>query len=87
MTNEQINTAIAKVCGCVHLENPSDYCNDLNAMHEAEKIFCNYSLKLEYADGVAFTCDENLRFNAIHATARQRAEAFLRTLGKWDEGK
>jgi hypothetical protein len=23
----------------------------------------------------------------FHATARQRAEAFLRTIGKWEEGK
>ena len=65
-----------------------DYCSDLNAMHEAEKIVtsdCNltYSSELaritdaHYSDDPDFFC----------ATARQRAEAFLRTLGKWEEAK
>ena len=62
-----------------------NYLNDLNAMHEAEKIltriqrlFYQVSLmKLQKADLVAG------RWDLIHATARQRAEAFLRTIGKW----
>jgi hypothetical protein len=29
----------------------------------------------------------DLQLMATHATARQRAEAFLRTLGKWEEGE
>ena len=64
-----------------------DYCNDLNAMHEAEKVLApknwnnfsenwhNYYMHLRGGDAD----------RAIHATARQRAEAFLRTLGKWEE--
>jgi DNA-binding XRE family transcriptional regulator len=31
--------------------------------------------------------NERERFQMIHATAAQRAEAFLRTIGKWEEEK
>lgn len=65
-----------------------NYCNDLNAMHEAEKIIVDgiaatYAVRLsetteaEWSDDKRFFC----------ATARQRAEAFLRTLGLWEETK
>ena len=66
-----------------------NYCGDLNAMHEAEKVLApknwdrfsenwhNYYMHLRRGDAD----------RAIHATARQRAEAFLRTLGKWEEGE
>lgn len=103
MTDEKINCAIADACGFTvelsHMQSGidvirdgkrkplPDYCNDLNAMYEAEKIFCNCSIRREYADEVALACDANWRYDAIHATARQRAEAFLRTLGKWEDGK
>jgi hypothetical protein len=54
----------------------------LNAMHEAEEW-------LMHEDLYAYGCyDSNLYYghrNCIHATARQRAEAFLKTLGKWEE--
>ena len=58
-----------------------DFCTDLNAMHEAEKSLpikkiLIYFKKLE--KGTSFW---------FRATARQRAEAFLRTLGKWEEAK
>lgn len=60
-----------------------DYINDLNAMHEAEEILwkrndwsaCNYEEKLEKMTSSW----------AWYATARQRAEAFLRTIGKHKE--
>lgn len=59
-----------------------DYLNDLNAMHEAEKVLTedqarNYSELLRGFQVV--------HFGAIHATASQRAEAFLRTLGLWED--
>lgn len=63
-----------------------DYCNDLNAMHEAESILdedCRNGFRLELlnvTDSKYFG-----GFDHIHATARQRAEAFLRTLDKWDQ--
>lgn len=79
-----------------------DYCKDLNAMHEAEKVL-NDEQKIAYA-----TClnalhpiadilypDQQERgwkqklyaesFCLIHATSRQRAEAFLRTIGKLED--
>ena len=95
MTDEQINTAIAEACwwrkedvlymwtaNGIDCTCPElwDWANDLNAMHLAEKMF---------------DCPELYECNLIkvcggaqymwHATARQRAEAFLRTLGKWEE--
>jgi len=61
-----------------------DYCNDLNAMHEAEKRmrsgdwtrYCQYLA--EYGGGT-------VRFVSVHATAQNRAKAFLKTIGKWKE--
>jgi hypothetical protein len=84
MTNEQINIAIAEACGWERefydiLDIP-DYCNDLNAMHEAEEV-----LKL----GLRNTYDAELGLIAKRdhcfiweTTARQRAEAFLRTFNR-----
>jgi hypothetical protein len=70
-----------------------DYLNDLNAMHEAEKTLngnhqriANYQDALIRVVGITgfgpFGTIENW---LLHATARQRTEAFLRTLGKWKE--
>ena len=60
-----------------------DYLNDLNAMHDAENVLTNeqWWLFVEFlteirGGGVAL---------CISATAAQRAEAFLRTIGKWVE--
>jgi hypothetical protein len=72
-----------------------DYPNDLNAMHEAESLLKPeqwrlYSDKLMVAvrDSDVTLNGSNIeaRYKAAHATARQRAEAFLRTIGKWKEG-
>ena len=63
------------------LETIPDYLNDLNAMHEAEKVLTctnNYVRELRLSTD-RYTND----FILIHATAAQRAEAFLRTLGLW----
>ena len=96
MTSEQINEAIAEACGIISkdqwgslyrtlhgiVRNCPDYCNDLNAMHEAEKV-------LNKEQWVAYG-RELSRLNVfpmVHATAAQRAEAFLRTLGKWEDTK
>lgn len=61
-----------------------DYLTDLNAMHEAEKIL-QKGKKHEYTDWLKKCCPRSGRtdFLAFHATAAQRAEAFLRTIGKW----
>jgi hypothetical protein len=55
-----------------------NYCNDLNAMHEAEKTLNSEQWHLYSAWLFKATARPQ------HATARQRAEAFLRTLGKWE---
>lgn len=101
MTNEQINRAIAEACGWkprrqtkltrtghfkVSYENPPEYCSDLNAMHEAEKhifqeiwyVYINQLAKVTSAE-------ESTDPSFLCAPARQRAEAFLRTVGKWKE--
>ena len=56
-----------------------DYHNDLNAMHEAEKTLLpnEWDEYCEYLGGALYYC--------AHATAKQRAEAFLRVFGKWEE--
>ena len=96
MNNKQINTTIAEACGwdsddiargytlCQFSENVPDYCNDLNAMHEAEKIFDN-ALYCRYIDEL---CTQAIKGkNCMYlATAAQRAEAFLKTIGKWEGG-
>lgn len=100
MTDEQINAAIAEAYGWkqkrntwltpngiqVFVTDVPNYCNDLNAMHEVEKtIFPHYasvySNKLAKVTGAEMSDDTDY----FCATARQRAEAFLRTLGKWEE--
>ena len=64
---------------CVIARHLPDYLNDLNAMHGAEKVL---------------TADQWYQYDKLmplrdpqkmHATATQRAEAFLRTIGKWVE--
>ena len=72
-----------------------DYLNDLNAMHEAVSIF-DYDQADQFEDHLCDICkrsnDEKenpapWRFAVVNATATQRAEAFLRTIGKWEEAK
>lgn len=64
-----------------------DFCTDLNAMHEAEKVLGNrLSAYGELLCEMTVVSERDFAECYIwHATARQRAEAFLRTLGKWEE--
>ena len=106
MTDDEINIAIAKTTGdiiikgdwtteeiiqCGAIREIKRYCNNLNAMHEAEKYlddeqWLEYMLNLQDVlcrnpDRSKWTvCRENMS-----ATAHQRAEAFLRTLNLWTE--
>jgi hypothetical protein len=67
-----------------------DYLNDLNAMHEAEKVLTQQQ-RIEYVRELGYIwTGRNDRaipnWWFVHdATATQRAEAFLRTIGKWEE--
>lgn len=62
--------------------NLPDYLNDLNAMREAEKV-----LTQEQEDKYVVTLclDVQPKPRLHHATAAQRAEAFLRTLNLWTD--
>ena len=65
---------------------PPDYLNDLNAMHEAEMILIRPNLYAKggwgtYLRHLSIVTDEQ---HPIDATAAQRAEAFLRAIGKWE---
>lgn len=70
-------------CSCHRLP---DYPRDLNAMHEAEKTFSTYGKEQEYYKnliGVVYVWDYSCGINGAkvaHATARQRAEAFVLTM-------
>jgi len=100
VTNEQINIAIAKACGwdsddiargytlCQFTEYVPDYCNDLNAMHEAEMVLSNYHKVIKNQSVIYFHLLHDIAGNLAFrkATARQRAEAFLKTIGKWEGG-
>ena len=65
-----------------------DYLNDMNAMHEAEKVLTRPQIA-EYQMQLRLTTKEGMAsdWNMLHATAAQRAEAFLRTIGKWTDTK
>jgi hypothetical protein len=68
----------------VYVVDLPDYTDDLNAMHEAEKTL-NSILAAGYAKmltSIAWESEQPV-FAPITATAAQRAEAFLRTIGKW----
>ena len=101
MTDQQQRIAIAEACGWSEISDwkaaginglhPSgqwtevipNCTSDLNAMHEAEKVltaeqrrsYVNCIFNLPVSE-----CESN-----TFATAAQRAEAFLRTIGKWEE--
>ena len=63
-----------------------NYCHDLNAMHEAEKTLGDRLTRYREFLRLIVTDDPTNRYNEpAFATTRQRAEAFLRTLGKWEE--
>lgn len=66
----------------------SDPLKDLNACHEMEKVL-TINQRLDYRrnlNELVGGCRTNLKsFEQITATAAQRCEAFLRTVGKWQE--
>ena len=74
-----------------------DYLNDLNACHETEKVL-TYEQKEQFvfwmnhihpsADIHHSDTQKDFRlevFSLVHSPAPQRCEAFLRTLGLWEE--
>lgn len=94
MTNTQQRIAIAEACGYdIHNQGSGlmysipDYPNDLNAMHGAEGFIIGAALAGRNTDVIY--ARELSKVNSTrpiwHSTAAQRAEAFLRTIGKWKE--
>ena len=98
MTDQEINVAIAEACGWERVGvyegflmgvepldgqfvTLPDYCNNLNAMHEAEMTLPNEYVKRLYIDHLV--CLMEAGTFTVMASARQRAEAFLRVIGKW----
>ena len=98
MNPEQQQIAIAEAHGRVQRPDGSwfpigkdygsagipNYPFDLNAMHEVEKVLTNE--QLEVYCNILHKPNHGVYW-AIHSTASQRAEAFLRTIGKWKECK
>lgn len=66
-----------------HKKHIPNYCGDLNAMHDAEEMLGSEALFEAYYLKLYDVTQSTLW--PIRATARHRAEAFLRTLGKWEE--
>lgn len=71
---------------------PPDYCIDLNAMHEAEETLmpCHqeafaYHLIDDKHALIRGCVYESSVFKCAHASPRERAVAFLKTIGKWEE--
>lgn len=98
MTPEQQRIKIAKTCGYHEISDQNiscrkigasgwqfmpDYLNDLNAMHEAEKVLPDLHLYRKFLYLVVLDDPTNTANEPAFATASQRAEAFLRTLGLW----
>ena len=95
MTDKEINIAIAEACGWIltamnwwfkdgeYFALPPDYCNNLNAMHEAEKTTLKNDALLWHKYASLLDRDYCNQPYTIGSTARQRAEAFLKTLNLW----
>jgi len=69
------------------LDQVPDYLKNLNAMHKVEKTLFNTHQSMGvsvYYHKLVDMCSNNPAL-AIQATAAQRAEAFLKTIGKWEE--
>jgi hypothetical protein len=85
-----VQKATLGVCTPVAYGRPNKYGHDvvcpsfaidLNAMHEVEKVLREKELLFEYAMHISHSHHYE---HLLRATARERAEAFLKTLGKWE---
>ena len=89
MTEQEQRTEIAEACGC---QAPSeeffpDYLHDLNAMHDAI-MSQPQEIRMKINDTLMHLIDAEAPYcldRTINATAAQRAEAFLKTIGKWKD--
>lgn len=110
MSDDQINAAIAEVCGWTDIVMHPEfglmgvkfgthglrtaveyYTNDLNAMAEAESTMTQlqwayFVAKLAELTRQPGRCDIPAQI-LLQATSRQRAEAFLKAVEKWEAAK
>ena len=97
-TPVQCRNCKPSVCTCdtdkPNPNTPPDYLNDLNAMHEAEKmLYRDPNSPKKYTQQIknairreAGVTKAQMDFDVcITATAAQRAEAFLKTINKWED--
>ena len=104
MTNEQINIAIAELCGWTEISQYTqavdgwygyeprngphsqvpDYCKDLNAMRKAMLTLTNKQGFgfLWHLNDMGFVGGD---WELLTLDSQVLAEAFLRTIGKWEE--
>jgi hypothetical protein len=68
----------------VSWRNLPDYLNDLNAMHEAEGTLDSATLHNAYLPELQRITDDICMETHWRASAKDRAKAFLRTLGRWE---
>ncbi len=70
----------------IESNGPPDYLNDLNAMHEAEKVLTR-NQRHDYMDALEIVAGDLAidEWDVVTSTAAQRAEAFLKALNKWEE--
>jgi hypothetical protein len=78
----ELQSAILHEVGSTRIEVPY-YPNNLNAMHEAENTLKDTIAWHSYWQMLVLVCEPSKEY--WRATAAQRAEAFLRTIGKWEE--
>ena len=99
MRDDNIRLAIAGACGWTKIKRPlpmgdkqwcytadlPDYLNDLNACHEMEGTLTEAQYIVYGSHLWDVLCIEKKGVRLWHATARQRCEAFLKTIGKWSD--
>ena len=101
MNDEKQRTSIAEACGwyeddnessvcwtrdeltyCEPIEALPDYLNDLNAWQPIERDLSQDNRECYQRTLIRISC---CPYEAIHATAAMRAEAFLKTLNLWNK--
>ena len=97
MNEKKKNQEIAKACGWVRVPDgwyspngtqwsePPLFTKCLNAMHEAEETLMGDRIDV-YQDLLSLICG-GMFWKYCTAPAFKRAEAFLKTIGKWEEEK
>ena len=70
--------------------NLPDYLNDLNAIHEAEELLDEHQWNQMFEQLIHIRWRDKAskgqkQLSPSRATAEQRSEAFLKTIGRWEE--